>query len=151
MAVREAPKQVLIAPDTPIDRCPTSLNLADPREAALAVSAVGLADIQLDQTGRCVIRAVHYLVYGDWVPNEQTGELEPVTWTCLINKDGHIFKSTSMFGPRAVRAAADLFSAEEWRQGILFEISTRQTANRRLAHSFRVCIDQGDAIGPETR
>lgn len=147
---RESNPLTLISPQTPIDRCPTNLNLADPKDAALAVSAVGLADILLDQTGRAVIRAVKYLIYGDWLANEQTGELNPVTWTVLIDNDGRIFKTTSVFGPRAVRAAAELFSAEEWRHGITFEVTTRMTAAKRLAHSFRVSLDQEDAVGPET-
>ena len=68
----------VVRPETPIDRCPTNLDLTNPSHAALAVAAVGMADVQLDQTGKATIRATHYLIYGDYMRSEATGEMEPV-------------------------------------------------------------------------
>lgn len=137
----------LVTPDTPIDRCPTSLDLANPKHAALAIEAVGVPDVQLDQTGKCVIKATHYLVFGDWRTNEQTGEMEPIISTALIDADGRIFRTTGVYAPRAVRVAAELFSRQEWERGITFVISERMTRDRRVAHHISVLVDAEDATG----
>lgn len=138
----------LVTPDTPLDRCPTSLDLALPNHAALAIEAVGVPDLVIGQEGSINVKACHYLIFGDWRTNEATGEMEPILCTALITKDGRIFRTTGVFAPRAVRAAAELFSAAEWAQGITFRITERLTRERRVAHHISVLIDAEDGIGP---
>lgn len=138
----------LITPDTPIERCPTSLDLANPRHVALAVEAVGVADVQLGPEGRAVVRACHYIIFGDWRTSEQTGAPEPIICTALIDREGRVFRTTGVFAPRAVRVAAELFSRQEWERGITFVITERMTRERRVAHHISVLVDAEDGTGP---
>lgn len=138
----------LVTPDTPIDRCPTSLELSDPKHAALAIEAVGVADVQLGPEGRAVVKACHYLIFGDWRTNEQSGAPEPIICTALIDREGRVFRTTGVFAPRAVRVAAELYSRQEWERGITFVISERMTKDRRVAHHISVLVDAEDATGP---
>jgi len=139
---------VIVTPETPLDRCPTNLDLANPKHAALAVAAMGIKDLDLDREGRLALKANYFLVYGDYMPNKDGKGYDAVTWVCLITREGTIYKTTGVFAPRAVRAAAELFSAKEWENGITFAISTRLTANKRLAHDVRIVIDNEDSVGP---
>lgn len=137
-----------MTPETPVDRCPTNLDLTLPREAALAVAATQVPDIQFDGQGRAIVKATRYIVYGDYLENQETGELEPVIFTALIDREGRIFKTSGVYAPRAVRAAADLFSRAEWDAGITFIVTERLTKSRRVAHDLRILIDAEDTIGP---
>lgn len=138
----------LVTPETPLSLCPTSLNLADPKQAALAVSVMGVADMFLDQTGKAVIKATNYLIYGDYITREDGSGSDPVVFVCLIDRDGRVFKTTGVYAPRAIRAAAELYSQKEWDEGITFIISERQTKDRRIAHDIRIVIDAEDTTGP---
>lgn len=140
----------LVTPDTPIERCPTSLDLANPRHVALAVEAVGVADVQLGAEGKAIVKATHYIIFGDWRNNEQTGAPEPIICTALIDKDGRVFRTTGVFAPRAVRVAAELFSKQEWERGITFVITERMTRERRVAHHISVLVDAEDGTGAES-
>lgn len=131
-----------------MDACPTNLNLSIPRERALVIAATQVPDYQLDQQGRCVVRATHFFAYATEYENETTGELDQVRVSVLFDKEGRIFKTTGVFAFNALRAAATLFSPAEWSAGIPFVISSRMTSNRRIAHDVRVLIDAEDSTGP---
>lgn len=143
--------ETLITPSTPLSDCPTNLNLLDKREAALAVSAMGVPDITLDKTGRAVIKVRYFLCYADWLPREDGQGHDAVIYTVFISKDGNMFKTTGVYGPRAARAAAELFSARDWEDGITAVITERATAKGRRAHSIQWVIDAEDGVGPETK
>lgn len=133
---------------TPMDKCPTNLNVADPRERSLLVAATQVPDYQLDANGQCIVKATHYFCYAAEYENEQTGELDTVRVSVLFDAQGKIFKTTGVFAFNALRAAATLYSPAEWRAGIPFVIRSRMTANRRMAHDVRVLIDAEDVTGP---
>ena|SRR5215469_14792194 len=140
----------LVTPETPLDRCPCSLDLLNPRHAALAVACMGVADIQLDRTGRAIVKAVHYLIYGAWQPREDEKGHDWVIFTALIDKQGRVFKTSGVYAPDAVKAAAQLYSAKEWAEGVTFLITESKTPKGRIAHTFRILIDQEDVEGPAT-
>lgn len=138
----------LITPATPLDRCPTNLDLADPKQAAIAVNAMGIPDVTLDKTGRAVIKTRYVLSYGDWIPREDGTGYDAVIYTVLISKDGSMFKTSGVFGPRAARAALELFSRADWERGVTCVVTERQTAKGRRAHSIQWLFDSEDANGP---
>jgi hypothetical protein len=138
----------LITPDTPLSKCPTNLVLEDPRQAALAIAALGVADIAIDQTGRATIKATNYLIYGDYMPRQDGTGFDPVVFVALITEDGRVFRTSSVYAPRAIRGAVELYSASEWKRGITFLISERQTKDRKIAHDIRILFDAGDGTGP---
>lgn len=133
---------------TPMDRCPTNIDVTDPRQRALIIAATQVPDYQLDQTGKCIVRATHYFAYATEYVNEQTGELELARVCVLFDREGRIFKTTGVFAFNGLRAAAALYTPAEWAAGIPFVIQARLTSNRRIAHDVRVLIDAEDASGP---
>jgi hypothetical protein len=144
------PVRSLVTPDTPLALCPTNLNLADPREAALAVACSGAADITLDKTGRATLKATRYLIFGEWIQREDDGGSDPVVYVALLTADGRIFKTSSVYAPSAVRRAGEVFSQSEWDAGITWVITEVKTVNNRLSHNLRVLIDSEDLTGPAT-
>lgn len=133
---------------TPFAALPTNINLTTKHGRALAQAATQIADYQLDQQGRCMLRVTHWLLYPDIIENEQTGELDEVVWLVLFDKDGKTFKTTGYAGRQAIRAAAELFSAYEWAEGIPFIITSRLNSNKRICHDIRIVLDHEDVEGP---
>jgi hypothetical protein len=117
---------------------PTNLDPDTPRGRALLGAATQVPDYQLDQQGSAEIVATNWLIFPDEIPDEQTGEISPVVWCVLFDKDGRFFKTTSVFSRAAFRAFACLYRPADWAAGIRFKITSRMTSNKHIAHDIRV-------------
>lgn len=133
---------------TPMDRCPTNLDLTTKRGRALLASAAGIQDYRLQGKDHIVIKATNYIAYASEMEDEKTGEMTVRKVTCLIDADGKIYKTTGFAAFDVLRAAAVLYTAEEWERGINFVISWKDMPSGHRAHDVRVLIDADDVIGP---
>lgn len=147
----ELPKQEIVAistnrflldTSTPANMWPTNLNPDTAHGKSLLLAATQVPDFQLDQTGSATITATHWLLMPGEQENEETGEVEPVIWAVLFDKDGRMFKTTGVYARSALRAAAALFKPHEWAAGIQFRIASRLTSNKRIAHDVRVQLPE---------
>ena len=119
----------------------TSLQAGNRRHAALAVACTQQATLDLGGRREIHVRAVHYAVYKADIIDPESGEISAVTWTCLIQADGKIFKSTSLYGPPAVMMAARLFTPLDWEAGIHFHIRVELNAHNRPIHVWSIIDD----------
>lgn len=129
--------------DTPASQWPTSLDIAVPEQRAAVFAAGNPADVTCPTRGEIVFKAVHWLIYLSEFENEETGEVRPGPVLCLFGPDGKFFKSTSQFAPRRLKAALELYTAEEWIHGITFHITDRDSKRPgRHYHDIRIVVDQ---------
>lgn len=135
--------------DTPLADCPTNLDIRSARDRVWIFNAGNPADFRLEGTLPLKFRAVAYLLLPDERTDPDTGEIREFERLVLFNKDGKTFCTTSAFGWKRAKAAAEIFSPQEWEAGILFVIQVRQGESKRWYHDIRVCIDNEDVLGPE--
>lgn len=135
-------RNFLLDTSTPANMWPTNLNPDTAHGKSLLLAATQVPDFQLDQTGSATITATHWLLMPGEQEDEETGEVEPVVWAVLFDRDGRMFKTTGVYAKSALRAAAVLFKPHEWAAGIQFRITSRLTTNKRIAHDVRVQLPE---------
>lgn len=137
-------RSMTVTADTPLHMCPTSLDLTDARQRALAFACGNPGDLEFDSHGVARVRAVHWLIMPDEAEDPETGEIRQFGRLVLIQADGRFFRTTSAFAPRRLRAALELYSPAEWQLGIDFIITRRLSRRGRTYHDFRIA--EGGAI-----
>ena len=128
--------------DTPITECPTNLDIHNPRERALLFAAGNPADYRIGAENSCIITAHHWLAYPDEREDPETGEVRQFATIVLFDKVGKFFKTTSAYAPRRLKAAIELFSAADWKNGITFVVTVRLSQQKRPYHDIRVLVDE---------
>jgi hypothetical protein len=113
------------APDTPLSACPTNLDLTTAEGKRLAFNAASASDSDVPVGGRSSIRARYYLVHPAEAPDPTTGEISQFARTVLIGMDGRTLSSCSDVLPHQLARALGLFTPDDWRAGIEFEIVSR--------------------------
>jgi hypothetical protein len=113
------------APDTPLSECPTNLDLSRPDHKALAFNALSAADVTVTTGGSIEFTAHHWLVHPVSQPDPDTGELREYARTVFICQDGTTVASCSAVVPHRLAAALSLFTPEDWRAGVGFELRSR--------------------------
>lgn len=136
---------------TPLNECPTNLDLTTPRGRKLLVTAAGIQDYRLEGKAKIVVKATNYIAYATEMENETTGELQPRKVSVLIDKDGLFYKTTGFAAFDVLRAASVMFNSEEWAEGVSFVISWKEMPSGHRAHDVRVLFDAEDVTGPPSQ
>lgn len=110
---------------TPIQLCPSNLDMNTVEGRSLAINAIGSQDLNLDANGRISFLCMKYLVYQVERLNQETGEMECWPRTVFFNENGETFATTSIVVPDALAAMLALFSDEDWERGIPVRIITK--------------------------
>ena len=100
------------------------------------------ADYKFSEQGVCTITAHHWLIYPDERMDEETGEVRQFAVCVLFDAQGKFFKTTSLFAPRRMKAAIELFSPKDWQDGVTFIVRQRRGLTGRTYHDIRVLVDQ---------
>lgn len=114
---------------------PTTLDLSTPRGRALAVHAGNPADVQFTTEDTIRFRACDFLVYPDEVTNQKTGEIVQGCRVVMFDREGRTFKTTSEYIAHRLAAVLQLYTVQEWRDGIPFVI-TRRPSKRHPGGSY---------------
>jgi hypothetical protein len=123
----------------PLNKCPTNLDLSTRRGKALAIAAGNPSDLRFGPDKKIKIVVTHWLLFPDVVLDPETGELKPCTRTVLFDKNGQTYRTTSDFAPKRLEAALQLFEPGEWKVGIPFIITERESRQPgRTYHDMRV-------------
>lgn len=130
--------------DTPLSECPTNLDLRRADHRAWAFNAGNPADLRLNGAIPLRLRVVAYLILPDQREDPETGEIREFERLVLFTKKGETFKTSSAFGWHRAKAAVELFSEDEWEQGIPFVIRARQSEQKRWYHDIRIALDNED-------
>lgn len=129
--------------DTPATEWPTSLDRRVPEQRAAIFAAGNPADVSCPLGGTITFTAVHWLIYLQEFLNEETGEVAPGPVLTLYDREGRTFRSTSQFAPRRLKAALELYSPDEWINGITFVVRDRPSKRPgRHYHDVRVAIEE---------
>lgn len=133
--------------DTPLAKCPTNLDLSTRRGKALLLACGNPGDLDLldhvkDSEGRrfIIVEATNFVIFPERRIDPEDGKESTFARTCLIRKDGRIFRTSSAHVPHKIAAALDLYTPEEWAQGIPFRITERKSKNpnRGEYHDIRI-------------
>ena len=128
---------------TPIDRCPTSLDLTTERGKARAINCMGEADIVIGDNHMVEMRVCDYLAYPVSTVDEETGEQREYVDLVLFDEDGHFFKTSSVVAPHKFVAMLRLYGPERWRAGISIVIAERKARKSgRTYHELRVIPEE---------
>jgi hypothetical protein len=134
-------KYLIEEPDGAIEGY-TNLDLATDKGRALFINAGCPGEIDFDENGTARILACHFVVYPDTGVNVETGEERAFSRTVLIDRHGKMYRTTSEYAPRRLRAAMALYSEEKWARGIPFIITQRRSRKTgRTYHDLRVEVE----------
>lgn len=130
--------------DTPATEWPTSLDRREPSQRAAVFNAGNPPDVSCELGKTVYFTAVHWLIYLSEFEDEETGEIKPGPVLTLFDREGKMFRSTSQFAPRRLKAALELYTPAEWVKGIRFMIQDRPSKRPgRHYHDIRIVLDDG--------
>lgn len=148
LAVVSPARSIVLTPGMALTECPTSLNINDPVQRAMLFNAGNPADYQIQNGQPVRIKAVHWLAYPEERIDEKSGEVVQYGVLVLFDAAGKTFKTTSEYAPRRLRAALELYGAEEWRRGVTFEVTPRPSKRHPggTYHDIRICVDESAVL-----
>jgi hypothetical protein len=130
-------------PGQPLSTCPTNLDLTSPRGAAIAFNVSTAADYQLSAEAPTKIKATNYIAFPAEVTNQDTGEINQVTFVALIDKDGKFVKTTSEVVASRVASALSMYTKKHWTDGIPFVLSPKvNPKTKRTYHDIRIDLEE---------
>jgi hypothetical protein len=122
--------------DTPITQCPTNLPLSTMEGRKLMFAAGNPSDLVIDDNNKdrvgrpfLEITVHYYLGYPEEFTDPDTGEVTEGTRYCFFTKEGQTFKTSSAHAWKRVKAMLELFTPEEWQDGITLRITQRKSRN----------------------
>jgi hypothetical protein len=125
--------------ELPLHQCPSNIDSTTYSGKKMLMAAGNPSDIVFDQHGCATVYATHYLIFPDEGVDPESGEIKTYARTCLFTKDGLVFRTTSAHAPHRIAAACDLFSPNEWANGIPFLIRERRSHKTgRTYHDIRL-------------
>lgn len=105
----------------------------------MAFSAMSPGDLDIGDNGHIEFVAVAYLIFPDARTDEETGEVNEFSRTCFFGHDGQTYRTSSELMPHRVKALTELYTPDEWVQGIKLRISERRSRKTgRTYHDIRV-------------
>lgn len=144
----DRPHIIIPRPDTPLERCPTSLDLRSERGRAALVAAVGVGDLDVSLGHPLTMEVQDYLVFPASKTDEETGELREFIRTALIRPDGTIFSTTSPTVLDRLGAVVQLWGRGPWIPPLRVCVSARVARKSgRTFHDLRVLLSDGGGNG----
>lgn len=143
MEIAEDEQTGLVVPNarTNVAHFPTNIDTNTMRGKATLLRVMGPSEYKIE-AGQCLpMLATHWLMMPDVVADEKTGEVREIVRVVLIDKHGKHFRTSSAHMPFRLRALLELFSAEEWADGIPLIISTRPSTKHRGSVYHDIQID----------
>lgn len=130
--VRSAGRLVPL-PGTPLVNCPTNLDgdVGSMRTALIKGTSPGDLDAELHAKGYVSLRLRYFLCFPDERTDEETGEVNQFTRTVLYDMDGRTLRLSSAHAPQRICHLMEMFSPEEWEEGIPIRVSIRKSRRNR--------------------
>lgn len=125
---------------------PTNLDLSKPRGKAMMLKALSPGDVDLDDQGELRFRAIRYAIFNDTVLNQETGELVPAARLVLFDREGRTFRTTAESAAKKLALVLQMYSKEDWDQGIPFFIARRYSPRTKRFYqdiTVEVPADEG--------
>lgn len=124
--------------ETPLTKCPTSLDLSTDHGRVLAIAAGNPGDLELDKNGVLVIAVHDFLIVPDEQVDEETGELHQFVRTILFDAQGRTFRTTAAHAPHRIAAVMDVYGTSTWPRGVKLVIRARMGKRQRVYHDIRL-------------
>jgi len=117
---------------------PTSLEPGSARWKAALVNAQTAGDYDLSAGEVVEFVATDWLVHWTSAPDEKTGLINEFSQIVLLGADGSLVKTSSEVVAHQLARVLQVFTVEEWRAGIRFQLRGRVSRRGRGYHELRV-------------
>jgi hypothetical protein len=135
LPARPAPHgRLIVAPGTPIEQCPTSLDLATEEGRTLAFNALATPDLELGDRDEMEVPVSHYIAHPASQIDEETGEVREYSRLVLITPMGTTFATASEVSAHRFAQAFGLYESPPWHPPLRVVIRRVRSKRGRTYH-----------------
>ena len=125
--------------DTPLSRCPSTIDSSTEMGKSQLLAATGTADIIVEGGKGITITVSGYIVFPDSRVDEDSGEISNFTRTVLLCTDGKTFATTSEVVLKRLQAICQIWGRGPWHPPLTIHVACRVgRKSGRMFHDLRV-------------